>query len=137
MTIEQITRTMQKRMPWRSVEHILASNGIARGRGYDNTLHKMIENAKHIEQKIPALRAAIRDHIICGEKLVEFYRFDEEDISAIRKLVSESTPDTGPMTDAYPLALSDREISKADLGDSILVAIERTDDGIAAVYSTI
>lgn len=137
MSVFRLAEAMHKRMPWRALEQILVSNNIARGHGLDKTIDKLKAESDKLSPKLPALSEALRQHILCGEKLVEFYRLNPESISSLREKIEESTTSDSQLGKIYPYALSDEELAKEPVGVSALVSKETNDDGIGLVFSTV
>ncbi|SSC71454.1 unnamed protein product [Ciceribacter sp. T2.26MG-112.2] len=70
--VSDVLQSLRERAPWPVGRRIFADIGIARGKGWNNTLKKVSENPKTSEEKIDELIDALKSHQLCGEKLVSF-----------------------------------------------------------------
>ncbi|WP_245261405.1 hypothetical protein [Mesorhizobium sp. L103C131B0] len=136
MSIARIAQSMRSRMPWPVGRRILLENEVSRGRGWDQTLGKLIHNAGRLETKIEPLVDALREHILCGEKISTFYEVAPDAMEASRNALLSATIPTSPFSEAYPYLLSEDELLNAPAG-IFLAAVETNEDGVAAVFSSV
>ncbi|EEQ95772.1 hypothetical protein ACI50E_07145 [Brucella sp. ZJ1_1] len=133
--VSDVLQSLRERAPWPVGRRILADIGIARGRGWQNTLQKLGESPKKSEEKIDELVEALKSHQICGEKLVSFFKLDTADIAAVReKLFAIDVPET-VFSKYYPATLSEAGLKDAPAG-LVLTSVEENEKGIGLIFSS-
>lgn len=123
-------------MPWETAQAVLASLDIPRGKGWEKTLQKLAKfkaTAKQSEQ----LEHALKSHIMCGEKLTQFFTLSDAEMKSLRAIVIKLVPLDSIFKSTYPGLLSAKQLEKAEPGLPQLVAIEKTDDGVGLVFGSI
>lgn len=136
MTIIDVIRSMRERMPWPVGQRILRELELPRGRGWQNTIDRVSDASEDYSGKAEALEAALKEHLLCGEKLVRYYAATKKAAKEIADALSTKRIPASPFKDSYPLLLSEGQLDDYST-DSILVAVEQTDDGVAAVFASV
>jgi hypothetical protein len=135
MDIQSLVRSMRARMPWPVGQRVLRENNLPRGRGWDNTLEHFRDRDADYSKKLDALEAALKEHFLCGEKLVQFYEVSKSvSRDLVERLRSTRIPNS-PFKAAYPSVLPEAELERVP-STPTLVAVETTDDGVAAVFAS-
>jgi len=76
MDMGELARSLRARMPWSVGQKVLRENELRRGNGWENTVARLSDPEFDFSDKIDAIATALREHILCGEKLVRFYEVD-------------------------------------------------------------
>lgn len=135
MPSDNLLIAMSRRVPWQVGQRILAENDIPRSMGWDRTVNSFEKNALSEDQEI-LVSNAMREHILCGEKLVQFFPTASEDMSALRTIALSLEIPTSEFRDAYPSLLSEDSLKLAP-NTPTLVARENNDDGIGLVFASV
>ncbi|MBO9654443.1 MAG: hypothetical protein J7562_08960 [Agrobacterium tumefaciens] len=133
--ISDVLESLRERAPWPVGRRIFADIGIARGKGWNNTLQKVSENPNKSEEKIDELIDALKSHQICGEKLVSFYQLDPSTLSVIREKITSIEPPETVFSERYPASLSEADLKAAPAG-LVLTSVEENEDGVGLVFSS-
>ena len=136
MDMSTLARSMRARMPWPVGRRILQENGIPRARGWENTVARLSSKDDLYSEKIDALTQDLKEHLLCGEKLVRFYEVDQKtkDIM-IDTLLGLELPESS-FRKAYPALLSDEEL-EAQPPDPTFIEVEELKDEVAAVFTSV
>ncbi|WP_035968817.1 hypothetical protein [Bradyrhizobium sp. WSM1417] len=134
MTPEQLIRTMRGRVPFDIARKILEAHEIERGMGWDSTQHRFLQN-DFDEEVLESLGEALKQHILCGEKSIRFYRLNRASMEALRNSVGQVTVSNSRFQRAYPAQLDDSEID-GRIRPPTLAAIEQNDDGVGLVFAS-
>ena len=73
MDIAALIGSMRLRMPWPVGQRILRENDLPRGHGWENTVERLTDPEADYSDKSDAIASALKEHLLCGEKLVRFY----------------------------------------------------------------
>lgn len=136
MSIVEIVDSLKRRTPWQVGQKILAEHNLPRGRGWDNTLGKISPLAADFDDQTDDLSLALKEHILCGEKVSSFYQLTDDETSALRAASAALQVDSNPFSDCFPLMLPEDQLGDAPR-TPVLTAIEATGDGVALVYSSV
>lgn len=127
---------MRARMPWSVGQLVLAESEVGRGRGWDATVDRLSGGTSPHSDKVGELTEALKDHILCGEKLTRFYGAAPDEIAALREVLRSSVIAENVASAAYPSVL-DGDCLNNHPEQLTLVAIENRESGIAAVFSSV
>lgn len=136
MDIEDVAETMRSRMPWDTARRVFDSGEIQKAHGWDNTLRKLVENSADDDAVIEHLSAALKEHILCGEKLTRFYRVPTRELAEIRDAVMSLRPRPSAFREMYPAAISSDAIDDPFPREPTLVAVETNEDGVGVVFAS-
>lgn len=103
--------------------------------GWDRTVEAFAENSLSAEQEALA-ENAMKEHILCGEKLVQFFSVGEDEIASIRQAVLAVPIPESDFQKAYPSLLAEADLKKAPYTPT-LVARENGDDGVGLVFASV
>lgn len=129
--MKNVLTSMRERMPWTVARVILTWAGVEPAHGWDKT------EAKYADISLPDAEAKLleylSDHNVCGEKFTKIYQISTDEQEALQTALLNLAPDQNDFARCYPLSRNPDEITQ--LGDPVLVDIQRTDDGVGAVYA--
>ena len=137
MTISNLARSMRARMPWDVANRVLKSIDAPRSMGWGRTIEKLNETPDPDGLVAARLAGALVEHTLAGEKLVRFFELPDEVIQAMRDAALEATIPSSPFSAQYPCVLSDDELEAHHPQPHTLTAVEKSEDGIAVVFSSI
>ena len=135
MDIDAIARSMRARMPWPVGQLVLRQHGLRPGQGWAKTLDKLSDSTADYSEIIEPLAASLKEHLLCGEKLVRFYEVTKKARVEMADAVSELKVPRSAFSKSYPILLSEEELADQPTVPT-LVAIEETDDAVAAVFAS-
>ena len=135
MDMEGIARSMRARMPWPVGQRVLRENGVARGHGWEKTIARLSSKDADFGEKIDALAADLKEHLLCGEKLVRFYEIGKKTKTTMVEALVKAKPPKSSFKDSYPTLLFEDDL-EAQPTNPILVAVEELEDGVAAVFAS-
>jgi hypothetical protein len=122
-------------MPWPVGRLLLEENDAPCGRGWENTLARLDEDRADLSERVEPLAEALRQHLLCSEKMTRFYDVWQPTVEELRAtLLATDIPETRA-SERYPLLLSEDEIAD-ELRELSLIAVEELEDGVAAVFSS-
>lgn len=104
MALDTLVSSMQRRMPWNVGQKILESLEVPRGRGWEQTLAKLA-NAESDPVLETAVTEAIEEHLLCGEKLVRFYRIEPTILNDLRTSIDDAPIEQSEFSTAFPFIL--------------------------------
>lgn len=136
MSLTEIAQSMKARMPWEVGQKVLELHNAPRSMGWDRTLEKLSDDAGDLGEAEADLREALREHLLCGEKLCRFYELTVGRMEELRAALRQAPISDGPFADAYPLLLTEDQIIANHPSAPHLIALEERDDGIAAVFAS-
>lgn len=136
LDLVSILHAMRTRVPWMVGQRILKAANFPRGKGWDLTIAKILEG-QWVSGEVASLLRAYKEHLICGEKSVTFLQIEDEQCDSLRgKLANLSIPGS-PMATAYPFPIPPKELEQASMSLPQPVAVERHEDGLALILSSI
>jgi hypothetical protein len=136
MDMGTLARSMRARMPWPVGRRVLQEIGLPRGRGWENTVVRLSSKEGGYNDKADAVAEGLKEHLLCGEKLVRFYEVNEKTKSTMADVLLKVKPSESAFEDAYPALLSENELEAQSISP-ILVAVEELEDGVAAVFASV
>ena len=86
-------------------------------------------------EKDDALAADLKEHLLCGEKLVRFYEIGKKTKTTMVEALVKAKPPKSSFKDSYPTLLFEDDL-EAQPTNPILVAVEELEDGVAAVFAS-
>ncbi|WP_036797521.1 hypothetical protein [Leisingera caerulea] len=129
---KRIFDTLQARTPWTLANRAMKRSGLNGAQGWDGAIEK------HKDADNPAaettLKELLRQHALCGEKMTKFYPASTEVLAALREAIGNLEVADHPFTASFPMVLSEEELLQTD-AEPVLVSVEKSDDGIGAVFS--
>lgn len=135
MEVADIARSMRARMPWPVGQLVLAESNVRRGQGWDKTVAKLSADPG-LGGKADDLAVALREHLLCGEKSVSFLTLSQPNLTALRSSILQTTILPSLEAEIFPVLL-DKDQLTATSPDLKLISRVETDNGIAAVFSSI
>lgn len=132
-----LAASLQARVPYDVSKPMFELHDVARGRGWVGTIEKLTDKAILSKDKAVALRDALHEHELTGEKLCRFYRVDDAVLRAIRAVLDNAKVPAGPMQAVYPLLLDEAALKKLPLSQPELVFVDKVPGGLAVVYSSV
>jgi hypothetical protein len=136
MDMGTLARSMRARMPWPVGQRVLRENGLPRGRGWENTVARLSSEERDYSDKVDTIAQGLKEHLLCGEKLVRFYEVNEKTKATMVEALLNIKPPESPFEDAYPALLSENELEAQSMSP-ILIAVEELEDGVAAVFASV
>jgi hypothetical protein len=135
--MDEIVRSLRARVPWNVAQKLLSLCDLPRGQGWDRTVIRLSsENGEWQEQNAATLEA-LKEHILCGEKLTCLYRVDESEKNELIQYALKLDYETSSFSEAYPIILTDEQLVSAEVDEPKIVAIEHYDVGVAVVFASI
>ncbi|MDP4027032.1 hypothetical protein Q8W71_31060 [Methylobacterium sp. NEAU 140] len=126
---------MRLRMPWRVGQKILESKEVPRGKGWVETQLKLTDFEPG-EEKETELAEAVKQHLMCGEKLTRFYRLARRDIDRLQNDFVQTEVPPSELKDVFPMVLEDEDL--AEIGsDPTVVQNIQFDDGLAVFFGSV
>lgn len=129
--MKNVLNSMRERMSWSVARVVLAWAGLEPAHGWEKT------QAKYEGISNPDAEAKLLEHLsehnVCGEKFTKIYQVSPEMRDALQAAILNLTPDDNEFALCYPLSRNPDEISQ--LGDPELVAVQKNEDGVGAVYA--
>lgn len=133
--MRDVARSMEARMPWSVGQKLLHAMNLPRGRGWLKTVEKLSQ-AGIVDGRLDRAIVGLKEHMICGEKLVRFYRVDPATkASWIEKALSASIPES-PFSKNYPLVMTQEQIDANFPSDHHIVSVETFEDGVAVIFAS-
>jgi hypothetical protein len=132
-----IVRSMRARMPWGVARRLFKSRGLDRAQGWVRTLARVTESDDRYEAAENELESALEEHIMCGEKIVQLFEFEEEELVELRGAAQELEVDASPFSQAYPLLLNEDQLRALQGQPPVLIAKVTYDDGLALVLASV
>lgn len=129
----KIFETLHARTPWTLANKALKRSGLGGAQGWEGAIEKY-KGLENIAAE-RALSDILRQHALCGEKMTKFYPSTGEKSEAMRNAIGRLDVADHPFTENFPLVLSEEELLEVD-PEPVLVSVERTDDGIGAVFAS-
>ncbi|PVE81249.1 hypothetical protein DC431_14520 [Sphingomonas melonis] len=124
-------------MPWGVARRLLKSRGLDRAQGWNRTLARVTDGDARYEAAEDALESALEEHIMCGEKIVQLFDLEEEDLDALRESALELEVGESPFSDAYPILLNEDQLRAQQGQPPVLIAKVAYSDGLALVLASV
>ncbi len=124
-------RSMKARMPWGVAHKVLSGLDISPGMGWEKTLSKINDRAIDAAKSASILNALL-EHIVCGEKYCKIQEASRAELDSLIPVLRAVTIPTSSFSAAYPLSLSDDELSDI-YSDPVLTAVEDFNNGLARI----
>ncbi|MCD1628189.1 hypothetical protein K7H22_19565 [Seohaeicola saemankumensis] len=125
--------TLEVRMPWTLANRAMKRAGLDGSQGWDGARQKY-QDVDHADAE-NFLKDLLRQHALCGEKMTKLYPVKEDVLNELREAIDGLEVAEHAFTDKFPLVLSEAQLGEFN-SEPVLVSVERTDDGIGAVYAT-
>lgn len=122
-------------MPWPVGQKILRELNLARGQGWEQTVHK-ITNADVSEEKLADLNEALREHLLFGEKSSRFYELDDAEIAVCQTAAMSAVIESTAFSEAYPSLVAENQLAGLP-NVPVLTAIEEDEEGTAFVFCSV
>lgn len=123
-------------MPWPVAQKVLKRIGVRRSRGWDNTL-KAVNDAGVRPDREDELIRALQEHLLCGEKLVQFYQLDDEMMNALRYSLLLMELPKNIFSAIYPMQVDADEVRAGDHTRPVLAEVARLPFGSALIFASI
>jgi hypothetical protein len=136
MDMGSLARSMRARMLWPVGQRVLRQNDLPRGQGWGNTVDRLSGKGVDYEDKADLLAEDLKKHLLCGEKLVRFYGVRKQAKDHMIAALRRAKPKHSPFREAYPCLVPQDELD-ARLTAPVLVAVEESDEGLAAVFGSV
>ncbi|WP_317673383.1 hypothetical protein [Thioclava sp. A2] len=111
--------------------------GLQPGKGFAKTQEKYQTDSEALLNVQGKLEDSLKEHILCGGKFTKLYPIDEAHKELVQTRIAALSPNECVAAETYPLLLSDEQLSAQKSGKIDLVSVEKNDDGIGAVFSSV
>src|SRR5262249_52489589 len=112
MAMDDFVRSMRDRMPWPVGQRLLRENGLPRGQGWDKTVERLTDPEVDYSDKEEVLEDALKEHLLCGEKLVRFYEVSKKASTEMMDTLADASIPESPFKDAYPALLPESDLEE-------------------------
>jgi len=129
--MKNVLDSMRERMSWNVARVVLGWAGVEPAHGWDKTQAKYAD-ISNPDAEVKLLEY-LGEHNVCGDKFTKVYQITSEERDALQAALLNLSPEENDFALCYPLSRDPEEITQ--LGDPELVAIQKTDDGVGAVYA--
>ncbi|MEO1949099.1 hypothetical protein [Thioclava sp.] len=136
MTLK-ILDCLQSRMKWTAARNLMVMAGLQPGKGFNKTREKYANDEETFSAHEGKLLDSLKEHILCGGKFTKLYPIDEKQRDVVQRKIAALSVHECKAAEIYPLLFDDEELNEQSSGKIELVAIERNEDGIGAVFSTV
>jgi hypothetical protein len=137
MAIEPLLKSMRRRVPWEVAHKLLSELELPTGVGWDRTVGKIQALTDLTDQDETEISAALRDHIICGEKSVRLYPLQEAAKERLLEALRAHPHVDSPFRAAYPCLASDESLGDVTAAKPELLAVEEDEEGTAAIFTSV
>ncbi|MEP6484968.1 MAG: hypothetical protein ABJB01_11010, partial [Rudaea sp.] len=138
MAAQPFLETLASRAPWAHVGRVLLMKaGIPVARGWQNTLaasELLEEKARDAE---PKLAAALDQHLIAGEKSVQFFDITGDQKKQLDQFVRKSKFSKSVFLDHFPNLLPVSDLASNGVNEPVLLKRIELSDGMALIYASI
>lgn len=128
----RILNSLEARMPWTLANRAMKRAGLDGSQGWDGA------RAKYATTDHPEAEAflvdLLRQHALCGEKMTKFYAVRSAVKAELSEAINGLSPADHPFAELYPLVMKEAELTE-QTSEPVLVSVERTDDGVGAVFA--
>ncbi|MEO1345561.1 MAG: hypothetical protein AAFV74_15545 [Pseudomonadota bacterium] len=131
---KKIFDTLQSRMPWTLANRAIRRAGLDGSSGWEGARRKY-ENVHHPDAE-KFLIEVLRQHALCGEKMTKLYPVSKDTRQELSDAISNLRTAKHALTEQFPLLLSEDQLEELN-SEPVLVSVEKTEDGIGAVYSMV
>ncbi|MDY6939763.1 MAG: hypothetical protein SWY16_19190 [Cyanobacteriota bacterium] len=114
---------------------ILKMCDLSRGRGWENTIKKLIDENKDKSEEIDNLYEHYCDYLLVGEKAVKFFRFNQNKLDRLISGLKSYTVKNTEFHQYYPFPLSEEELKDIDPLPK-LVEIKKLKNSLAIIFCT-
>ncbi|WCS26725.1 hypothetical protein LOK46_07845 [Methylobacterium sp. NMS14P] len=83
------------------------------------------------------LRSALEEHIMCGEKIVQLFELDDNEIARLREAAEALEVPEGPFSEAYPVLLGEDRLAAQQGVAPVLIASVNYRGGKALVLASV
>jgi histone H3/H4 len=132
-----VVRSMRARIPWAPARRLLKSHGLERAQGWNRTVARVAEGQAEYDAAEDELQDALEEHIMCGEKIVQIFELDADELAELRNAAAALDVPNGPFTEAYPILLSEDELAAQQGVAPVLIANVNYRDGRALVLASV
>ncbi len=123
-------------MPWSVARRVLKAEGLDRARGWNRTVARVANGDDQYEDKEQELRDALEEHIMCGEKIVQIFKLEEDEIATLRQAALALEVPDSDFQAAYPFLLPEDELTPHRGNPPVLTAVVNYVDGVAVVLAS-
>lgn len=124
-----------ERAPWRAVaKHILARAGYDTSQGYDKTA-KAILKERLDPAKVAALEAGLTEHLVAGEKYVQFVRLNPGERRTVEAWIRNKRRFRNVLTDAFPGVATEAQITPLRHQDPTSAGFVDLELGVGALFT--
>lgn len=120
-------------MPWAVAQRVLSECEVRRSQGWEKTIEQLSNDTVDYLQQGDKLKEALKEHILCGEKASTFFHVPSNEMEEARGVITRLQAPVNEFQKAYPLSLTDEQLSSQPLGGQ-LAAIEKREDGVGLVF---
>lgn len=136
MATVDVIRSMHARMPWSVARRLLKSEGLDRARGWNRTLARVADGDDQYDDKEQQLQDALEEHIMCGEKIVQLFELEEEEVTELRQAALALAIPNNAFSAAYPILLREDELTSFRGNPPVLAAVVNYNEGVAVVLAS-
>lgn len=126
-----------QRAPWLGIaRNILIRAGYDPSRGFPKTLKAILSEKTVDQDKVKLLIEGLTEHVVSGEKLLQFVRLTGRDRSNLQKWIVTKRKHANDLSEAFPGVAPESTIIPFKSQDPTSVGFVRLDDGIAAIFTS-
>jgi hypothetical protein len=115
---------------------LLRTLGLDRAQGWNRTVARVANGDEQYNAKEQELLDALEEHIMCGEKIVQLFRLDADEVAALRQTALQLQPPNNPFKIAYPILLEDEQLAPHRGAAPVLTAVVEYEAGVAVVLAS-
>jgi hypothetical protein len=135
MNLADLLNGVRVRAPWQAAGRpMLAAAGFNIHRGYDETIQGALQEAKE-DGREDQLTAALKEHLVAGEKLVRIAKLRRDEAAKIRQWISGKRRTSNTLTDAFPGVASNAEVRAHMSSPLFSVGALELEKGTAALFT--
>jgi|GEM_PF-767429 len=125
-----------ERAPWRAVaKHILARADYDTSQGYDKTVKAILKQPLD-PVKVAALEAGLAEHLVVGEKYVQFIRLNPGERATVDAWIRGKRRYKNVLTDAFPGIASEAQITPLRHQDPTSAGYVDLEFGVGALFTS-
>lgn len=131
MEIESLLESLRSRVPWPVMSQIFKGRAIDKGRGWTDTIPKLVsyaaESDENQQQLEGILSSALADHIFAGEKTVSFFKLDADLCTRLAQGLEGYEVSESAFRNSFPCVLIGEELESQ--GDEPVLCKKENCDG--------
>ena len=126
---------LRARLPWRNTAYpMLRRCGLYAHRGWEDTINAF-ETEKLSASQVSALRSALEEHLIVGEKCVRIYKVGSANAQKLRAIARSSAVKQTDLTKSFPYVLPEKKLRELGGEQPTFTRHIERPEGEAALFS--